>query len=274
MPGYFSIERDLLLKPLWLDEPFTRGQAWVDLIGLANYAPNFIRVAGVRIDIMRGQCGWSEIKLSERWKWSRGKTRRFLNELERDQRVCINSTTRTTIITVCNYDAYQCAGTTDGTTDSTTDGQQTVQQTDTIKKNNKENKNNKRKKDPYSPQTENQIALDPSRDTNHTIDRFDEFWEVAARKIDKPKARKAFASALERAPAVTIITGMRRYAEARAEDDRPGSEKFTKHPTTWLNNDGWENEDIVDYQQHDYDEPGISPDERTRRILAYTGADP
>ena len=148
MTGYFSIERDLLEHHLWLDEPFSRGQAWVDLIGLANHTHGWIRIAGERIAIARGQCGWSEVKLAERWHWSRGKVRRFLSELRRDERILQTQNTRTTVITICNYDMYQGHHDFNGTSDSTTDGHQTVQQTDT--NNNDKNDKNDKKKGAYA----------------------------------------------------------------------------------------------------------------------------
>jgi hypothetical protein len=144
MSGYFSIKRKLLNSSLWLERPFSRGQAWVDLIGLANYKDGAIRVAGVRIDVLRGQCGWSELKLAERWGWSRGKIKRFISELETDSRVIVKQDNRTTILTICNYNEYQNQeeedGTPDRTADSTTDDTPDGHQTDTIKKDNKDNK--------------------------------------------------------------------------------------------------------------------------------------
>ena len=85
---------------MWASEPFSRPQAWVDLIMLANWKDGFIRVAGQRVDILRGQCGWSEIRLAERWKWSRDKTRTFLKELVNDKQITkkTNTTTTTTRI--------------------------------------------------------------------------------------------------------------------------------------------------------------------------------
>ena len=66
---------------MWLEEPFTRGQAWVDLLMLTNHADGHIRKRGIPIEVHRGELGWSEEALAERWKWSRGKVRRFLQEL-------------------------------------------------------------------------------------------------------------------------------------------------------------------------------------------------
>jgi hypothetical protein len=85
--GYIKIFRKLHNSNMWASEPFSRPQAWVDLIMLANWKDGFIRVAGQRVDILRGQCGWSEIRLAERWKWSRDKTRTFLKELVNDKQI-------------------------------------------------------------------------------------------------------------------------------------------------------------------------------------------
>ncbi len=116
--GYFSVDRALLTHPLWTDEPFSRGQAWVDLIGLASHKDGWLRVSGQRISLTRGQCGWSELNLAGRWRWSRGKIRRFLSELESDKRISIKKNTRNTIITICNYDSYQGSITLNGTTEN------------------------------------------------------------------------------------------------------------------------------------------------------------
>jgi hypothetical protein len=139
MTGWFRIWRELLEKELWLTEPFTRGQAFVDLIGLANHADGFIRVRGNRVEVKRGQCGWSEVKLAERWKWSRGRIRRFLSELQNDDRIVQQKNRITSVISLKNYDKYQG----DDTADSTTDGQQTDNRQYTNKKEKKEKKEKK-----------------------------------------------------------------------------------------------------------------------------------
>lgn len=105
--NYFLINRQLLDSGLWLSEPFSRGQAWVDLIGLATHTSGYIRCRGVRIDLERGQVGWSQVALSVRWRWSRAKTIRFLNELENGHQIVQQKNNVTSIISICNYDAYQ-----------------------------------------------------------------------------------------------------------------------------------------------------------------------
>lgn len=149
--GWIKLHRSLEHSKLWLSEPFTRGQAWVDILILANHKGGHIRVSGQRIDIARGECGWSEANLAIRWRWSRGKVRRFINELECDQMLTKKTNTRTTILTICNYDKYQGLDEVDGTTDGTTDGHQIVQQTDTNKKGKKGKKGEEVSNPPLTP---------------------------------------------------------------------------------------------------------------------------
>jgi len=107
--GWVSVYRSLASSPLWLSETFTKGQAWIDLLLLANHSEGFIRVRGNKVTLKRGQCGWSASKLAKRWDWSTGKVIRFLKELEEEKQIVIEASKPTTIITICNYSKYQCS---------------------------------------------------------------------------------------------------------------------------------------------------------------------
>lgn len=105
--GWVRLYRKIEDNDLWLAEPFTRGQAWVDILLLANHKPRSIFIRGNEVKIERGQFIHSEETLSDRWKWSRGKTRAFLALLvtrgmldNRKSRLCA-------IRTVVNYVDYQ-----------------------------------------------------------------------------------------------------------------------------------------------------------------------
>lgn len=135
-PNFFYVNRSLLNSDRWLSETFTRGQAWIDLFGLANHKEGYVRVRGMKIPLKRGQLGWSQESLSARWNWSRGKVKRYLNELENEGDIVQQTSSKITIITIKKYDYWQG----DDGENGTTDGHQTVQQTDT-NKNNKNNKN-------------------------------------------------------------------------------------------------------------------------------------
>ncbi|MDW7774577.1 MAG: hypothetical protein SCH71_16975 [Desulfobulbaceae bacterium] len=120
---------------MWLEKPFSRGQAWMDMLLLANHKAGHVRKRGVRTTVERGQLGWSMLALSDRWGWSRGKVQRFLDELEANKQIIQQKKRITTLITILNYDLYQSANTTDDTTDA--------QQTD-INKNDKNDKEEKK----------------------------------------------------------------------------------------------------------------------------------
>jgi hypothetical protein len=119
--GYVKIHRKIADNEIWTKEPFTDGQAWVDLIMLANHKDGYFKVRGNRVVIQRGQLGWSVLSLSRRWMWSRGKAQRFLDHLETVQQIEQQKSRLTTIISIVNYDEYQVSD----TTERATDGQQT-----------------------------------------------------------------------------------------------------------------------------------------------------
>lgn len=139
MRGKFTIDRDLLSHSLWLSEKFTRGQAWVDLLGLANHKDGCINVRGNEIKLKRGDVGWSKLSLATRWGWSRGKVDRFILMLKRDNRIVIKQDNRiSTVISINNYDMYQSFG--------QQTKQQTIQQTGNRQDTNNNDKNDNKYK--------------------------------------------------------------------------------------------------------------------------------
>lgn len=125
--GWAAIHRSLLEHPLWTSEPFTKGQAWVDLIMLANHKPTKIMIKNQVVNLERGQLAWSEVNLAKRWKWSRGKIRRFLKTLKTEQMTVQQTVQVTTIITICNYSSFQDIHNQGGTANGTKTVHQTVQ---------------------------------------------------------------------------------------------------------------------------------------------------
>lgn len=107
MEGWIKLHRKIIKSELWTCEPFTRAQAWIDLILLANYEPGFFYLRDHKINVERGQVGWSELKLAQRWKWSRTKVRKFIKDLEKEQQVIQQHNRSTSIITIIKYDEYQ-----------------------------------------------------------------------------------------------------------------------------------------------------------------------
>lgn len=129
--GWVKLHRQITENSLWFSEPFTKGQAWIDLILNANHEDGSFWIRGIEIKLKRGQIGWSQLTMSTRWKWSRNKVRRFLNWLESEQQIKQQNSAKTSIITLLNYDKYQNTE------------QQTEQQKDNRRNTNKNVKKNK-----------------------------------------------------------------------------------------------------------------------------------
>lgn len=119
--GYIKLHRQLQDCWIWKEEePFSKGQAWVDLLMMANHKDKKTFFDGYLIVVKKGQFISSIAKLSSRWKWDRKKVSKFLDLLENDEMVTTKRTTHGTTITIVNWDFYQLDGTTDGTTNGTT----------------------------------------------------------------------------------------------------------------------------------------------------------
>jgi hypothetical protein len=79
--------------------------------------------------------------------------------------------------------------------------------------------------------------LEARREARNTT-AFEEFWSIYPRRVAKGAALKAWTKALRDVPADTVLAGARAYAAAR-EGQEP---RYTKHPTTWLNQGCWDDE--------------------------------
>ena len=100
---------------IWLSEPFSKGQAWVDLLLMASWKTTNGYEAGTVYT--------SIYALADRWKWSRGKVRRFLGLLEDDTTIEPKSdTTNGTTILIKKWGKYQGSRPNDDTSDDTNDG--------------------------------------------------------------------------------------------------------------------------------------------------------
>lgn len=113
--GWIALHRQLTENPIWTEKPFSKGQAWVDLLLLANHADKKMMLGNKIVTIKRGQRHTSELLLAERWGWSRHKTRDFLQLLVSEKMLTLHGTTRGTTVTIEKYATYQDFPTTEGT---------------------------------------------------------------------------------------------------------------------------------------------------------------
>lgn len=85
---------------------FSRYEAWLDLIMLANHKDNKSLIDGELITVKKGSFITSKRRLCGRWDWSNTKVDNFLKLLEQDEMITYESDTKKTVITIANYDVY------------------------------------------------------------------------------------------------------------------------------------------------------------------------
>jgi len=85
--GYYKIYRKSTEDELYFSEPFTKWQAWCDLISISLWKDQIFFVRGIKIEGKRGCFYMGSRELAKRWRWSRGKVERFLTYLISVQKI-------------------------------------------------------------------------------------------------------------------------------------------------------------------------------------------
>lgn len=106
--GWIKLHRKLMDSPMWTAEPFTKGQAWVDLLMMAEHE--------TKGEYKAGSVYKSQRYLAQRWHWSEKKVSRFLRDLQYghtnghiDGHMISHTDRRTngSIVTIENWAKYQ-----------------------------------------------------------------------------------------------------------------------------------------------------------------------
>ena len=106
--GWIRLHRKIQDHWLYKEKrKFSRFEAWIDLLMMANHKDNKFLLGNELIEVNRGQLVTSELKLMERWRWGKSKLRDFLKLLEEDGMIVRKSDRKKTVITICNYSKYQ-----------------------------------------------------------------------------------------------------------------------------------------------------------------------
>ena len=85
--GSHPLHRKIRRHWIWKDKPFSKGQAFIDLILRATFSYGKIEVGGKIIELHTGQLFISEYSLMNDWGWSRDRVRRFLLSMEKDDMI-------------------------------------------------------------------------------------------------------------------------------------------------------------------------------------------
>lgn len=233
--GWIKLHRQLQECPIWYGERFSKGQAWVDLLLLANHRDKKILFNGEMIVIKRGQYLTSTVKLAEKWGWNRKTVSSYLKMLENDKMIVKLSDKTKTLITIENYEVYQSSDEEDGQpigqVITQPNGQPIGHQTDNpadnlldINKNEKNEKNDKEDNN-YCSEPKEDLASEPAVITLTLNDKSE--YPIFQKDIDEWK---------ELYPAVDVMQQLRHM---KAWCDSNPTKRKTKRGvkrfiTSWL----------------------------------------
>ena len=244
-PGWIRLWRSSQDNELYFSEPFTKWQAWLDLLILTNHKSSKIYVRGNLVSIERGQVAASEEFLAARWKWSRGKVRRFVGMLKTRQQIVQQKSNIITIYTVCNYKHYQP----DDTADSTTDGRQTDGRRTTLKNvENVDNEKNGINKPSASGDAVQGVIPDciitkkKRRLSGERLQQFKSFWDTFNYKKGKAEAADSWLEIAGLNPQTfeLILSSAASEAKGRPEKQRAGKTPIMAQ--RWLSGRRWEDD--------------------------------
>jgi len=178
--GWIKVYRKMRYDILWEIKPFSKGQAWVDLLLRTNHTEKKILIDNTMIKILPGQIFTSEKKLAKQWGWSRHKIRNFFQVLFENGKIGTpERTPRFTLITIVKWGLYQ-------STESQKDSQKDIGGTSEGHRkdtNKKEDKNVKKEKN-------KDISFSQSKKEKELL--FNEIWKKYPDKDGKKDALRHF----------------------------------------------------------------------------------
>jgi len=207
MSGYIKINRVLFKHKVFKNEPYNEILAWIDLISRASYKQDVIRFNQYTKKVERGELVVSPKYLALKWSWHTSKVRRFLSRLAFAQMIGIVTNEGISRISITNYNEYQHATT-------------------------------------LQANSQAKLRLKSDHILNKEITNkvytssFNKFWDNIPTKMKKAKG-KAFKSFKNVKCNLEVEELTERYKKHHKLN-----KEYTKHPSTWLTNECWEDEEV------------------------------
>jgi hypothetical protein len=108
MQGFITLHRSI--QDHWIGKEkrqYSKFEAWVDILLMANYQDNKFVLGNTTMVVKRWSFITSEIKMMDKWGWSKSKLRAFLKLLKDEQMIISIVDSKKTTITIVKYDDYQ-----------------------------------------------------------------------------------------------------------------------------------------------------------------------
>ena len=106
MKGWIAIHRRIIDNWIWSEAIYLK--RWLDLLFCAAWEPTVWRSGSAKIRIERGQLVTSVRRLIHRWGANGRFITEFLDILEDENMIRREKVQKLTVITIVNYDKYQC----------------------------------------------------------------------------------------------------------------------------------------------------------------------
>lgn len=163
--GWIAIHRQIQEHQFWEEKPFSKGQAWIDLILLANHEDKKFLLGNELMIVKCGSLVTSIEKLKARWGWSNTKVINFLKLLENDEMITRKSDTKKTVITLLNYSKFNGYEKTKTMPKRYENDTKTIRKHTNNNENNINNNNNKEKKERKKETSYDEILSSVSDDS-------------------------------------------------------------------------------------------------------------
>jgi len=110
--GWIKLHRRILRNKLYPNgRPFTKLEAWLDLLLLVNHKEAQVEIKYKTYRINPGESVQSIKTWANRWGWSRKRVQRFFRFLKKEDMIDFVSDQNTTHLTICKWSGYQSKGT-------------------------------------------------------------------------------------------------------------------------------------------------------------------
>jgi hypothetical protein len=185
--GHISLFRSIRKHWIWKDP--VKLKWWIDVLLEVNHKDRKVLIGSQLVLCKRGECIVSILTWSKRWRTTRSSVRRFFALLESDSMIVLKSDTKTTHLTVCNYDSYQSWR----PTVNTTNEHQTNNKVYTTNNYNNDNNNKGSKKLPFKEPTIEEVTafikgeLDNHSKSEAIAQHFINFYGSKGWKVGKSK---------------------------------------------------------------------------------------
>ena len=207
MSGYIKINRSVFKHKVFKNEPYNEILAWIDLISRASYKEDIIRFNQYTKKVNRGELVVSPKYLALKWNWHISRVRRYLGRLAFAKMIGIVTNEGISRISIVNYNEYQ----------PPTTLQANLKAKLRLKSDHILNK-----------EITNKIYTSS----------FNKFWENIPSKMKKAKG-KAFKSFKHIKCDLKVDELINRYKKHHEIN-----KIYTKHPSTWLNNECWLDDEV------------------------------